>query len=83
MRSISGVYVVLDGQLTRRDDAFGFVANVKQDFITVNLYDHAFNDISVIERLDGQLNCGQKIFGTADVVDCDGGCGGGWSRIFN
>ena len=73
-----GVDVVLDGQLASEDDAFGLVADVEEDLITVDLDDSALDDVAVIEVLDGLVNGGEDLLGRADVVDGDrGGAGRG------
>src|SRR3954471_3828678 len=64
-----GVDVVLDGELTGRDDTFGLVADVEQDFVTVNLDDGPFDDVAIVEVFDGLVDGGEKILGRADVVD--------------
>ena len=43
------VDVVADAQLTRRDDAFGLVADVEQDLVLVDLDDRAGDDLAVID----------------------------------
>ena len=73
-----GVDVVLDGQLASEDDAFGLVADVEEDLITVDLDDSALDDVAVIEVLDGLVNGGEDLLGRTDVVDGDrGGAGRG------
>src|SRR6478609_2790854 len=42
--NLVGVHVVLDGELTGRDDAFGLVTDVEQDLVTVNLDDGSLDD---------------------------------------
>ena len=71
-----GVDVVLDGQLASEDDAFGLVADVEEDLITVDLDDSALDDIAVIEVLDGLVNGGEDLLGRTDVVDGDRGGAG-------
>ena len=44
-----GVDVVADAQLTGRDDAFGLVADVEEDFVLVDLDDRAGDDLAVID----------------------------------
>ena len=64
-----GVDVVLDGELTGRDDAFGLIADVEQDFVTVNLDDCPFDDVAIVEVFDGFVDGGEKVLARADVVD--------------
>src|SRR3982751_1485151 len=71
-----GVDVVLDGELTRGDDALGLVADVQQHLVPVDLDDHTFDDVAVVEVLDGLVDRGEEVLGGADVVDRDlGGAG--------
>ena len=71
-----GVDVVLDGQLASEDDAFGLVADVEEDLITVDLDYSALDDVAVIEVLDGLVNGGEDLLGRTDVVDGDRGGAG-------
>src|SRR6201995_5413670 len=64
-----GVDVVLDGQFAGRDDAFGLVADVEQDFVPVNLDDGPFDDVAIVEVLDCFIDGGEKILARANVVD--------------
>ena len=64
-----GVDVVLDGELTGRDDAFGLVTDVEQDFVTVNLDDRPLDDVAIVEVFDGFVDGGEKVLARADVVD--------------
>lgn len=64
-----GVNVVLNAQFARRNDAFCFVADVEKDFIAVNFDNSAFDNVTVIKRLDGGFNCGEEILSGADVID--------------
>ena len=66
-----GVDVVLDRQLAGGDDALGLVADVEQDLVAVDLDDGAFDDVAVVEVLDGLVDGGEEVFGAADVVDGD------------
>ena len=72
------VDVVLDRQLAGGDDALGLVADVEQDLVPVDLDDGAFDDVAVVEVLDGLVDRGEEGFLGADVVDRDlrgGGAG--------
>jgi len=62
---------VLDGQLTRGDDALGLVADVQQDLVAVDLDDGAFDDVAVVEVLDGLVDGGEEVLLGTDVVDRD------------
>ena len=66
-----GVDVVLDRQLARGDDALGLVADVEQDLVAVDLDDGAFDDVAVVEVLDGRVDRGEEVLFGADVVDRD------------
>ena len=66
---LRGVDVVFDGELAGRDDAFGLVADVEQDLVTVDLDDGPFDDVAVVEVLDRLVDCGEEVLGGADVVD--------------
>ena len=58
--NLIGVDVVLDGEFAGGDDTFGLVTDVEQDFVTVNLDDGAFDDVTIVEVLDGLVDCGEK-----------------------
>ncbi len=72
---LTGVHVVLDGQLAGGDDALGLVADVEEDLVAVHLDDRAFDDVAVVEVLDGRVNGGEEVLLGADVVDGNLGCG--------
>ena len=40
---------MLDGQLAGRDDTFGLVTDVEQNFVAVDLDDDTFDEVSVVE----------------------------------
>ncbi len=63
--NLVGVDVVLDGELAGRDDAFGLVTDVEQDFVTVNLDDRPFDDVAIVEVFDGLVDGGEKILGSS------------------
>ena len=68
---------MLDGELAGRDDAFGLVADVEENLVTIDLDDGAFDDVAIVEVLDGGINGSEEILSRADVVDGDlGGTGG-------
>src|SRR3954452_11254402 len=66
---VVGVDVVLDRQLTRGDHALGLVADVEQDLVPVDLHDGAFDDVAIVEVLDGCVDRGEEVLLGADVVD--------------
>ena len=78
---VAGVDVVLDRQLTRRDDAFGLVADVEQDLVTVDLDDGAVDDVAVVEVLDGRVDRGEEVLRRSDVVDRDLRGVGCWREV--
>jgi hypothetical protein len=63
--------IVLDGKLAGRDDTFGLVTDVEQNFVAVNLDYRSFNEVSVVEVLDGGVNGCEEVLSGADVVDSD------------
>ena len=81
--NLVGVDVVLDGELAGRDDAFGLVTDVEQDFVTVNLDDRPFDDVAIVEVFDGFVDGGEKVLARADVVDgyLRRGDGGTWHVV--
>src|SRR5712691_2540802 len=66
---IMRIDIVLDRQLAGRDDAFGLVADVEQDLIPVDLDDCPFDNIAVVEILDGLVDRGEEGLLGTDVVD--------------
>src|SRR6201985_2683369 len=56
-----GVDVVLDGEFAGRNDTFGLVADVEKDLVTVDLDDGAFDDVAVVEVLDGAVDRGEEV----------------------
>ena len=71
-----GVDVVLDGQLAGGNHTLGLVADVEEDLVAVNLDDGAFDDVAVVEVLDGGIDSGEEFIGIADVIDGYLGCDG-------
>src|SRR5690606_33912901 len=67
------VDVVLDRELSARDDTFGLVTDVEQDLVPVDLHDDA-----VVEVLDRLVDRCEECFLVTDVVDryLRGGGGG-------
>src|SRR6478735_4658445 len=73
---VSGVNVVLDGQLAGGDDTFGLVTDVEQNFVAVDLDDGTFDEVSVVEVHDGGVDCCEEVLSGTDVVNRDyGGTG--------
>ena len=78
--NLIGVDVVLDGEFTRRDDTFGLVTDVEQNLVPVHLDDGPLDDVAIVEVLDGLVDSGEEVLGSANVVDGylrrgDGGTG--------
>jgi hypothetical protein len=67
--NIVRVDVVLDGQFARRNHAFCLVADIEQDLVSVDLYDCSFDDVTVVEILDGLVDSGEECLLGPDVVD--------------
>ena len=63
------VHVVLDRQLAGGDDPFRLVADVEQDLVSVDLDDGAFDNVTVVEILDGLVDRGEEGLLRPDVVD--------------
>ena len=61
--------VVLNREFLGGNDTLGLVANVKKNFIVVDLDDSSFDDVAVIEVLDRLVYCGEQGFLIADIVD--------------
>ena len=78
-----GVDVVLDGELAGGDDTFGLVTDVEQNLVPVDLDDGPFDDVAIVEVLDGLVDCGEKVLSRADVVDgyLRRGDGGTWHMV--
>ena len=81
--NLIGVDVVLDGEFAGGDDTFGLVADVEQDFVAVDLDDGPFDDVAIVEVLDGLVDGGEKVLGRANVVDgyLRRGDGGTWHIV--
>jgi hypothetical protein len=63
------VDVVLDRQFPGRNDALGLVADIEQDLVSIDLHDCAFDNVAVVEVLDGLVDrCEECLLGP-DVVD--------------
>jgi len=62
---------VLDGKLAGGDDTFGLVTDVEQNFVAVDLDDGTFDEISVVEVLDGCVDGCEEVLSGTDVVDGD------------
>ena len=57
------VDVVLDGEFTGGDHTLGLVADIEKYFVSIDLDDGAFDDVTVVEVFDGRVDRGQKIVG--------------------
>ena len=69
MHYVMRVDVMLDGQFARRNHAFCLVADIEQDLVSVDLDDCSFNDVTVVEILDGFVDRGEECLLGPDVVD--------------
>src|SRR5699024_420101 len=67
----AGIDIVLDGQLAGEDDAFRLVSDVNEDLVAVNLDDGSFDDVTIVEVLDGLVDGGEKFLSGSDVIDSD------------
>src|SRR5699024_906157 len=67
----AGIDIVLDGQLAGEDDAFRLVSDVNEDVVAVNLDDGSFDDVTIVEVLDGLVDGGEKVLSGSDVVNSD------------
>ncbi len=57
------VDVVLDGEFTGGVHTLGLVADIEKYFVSIDLDDGAFDDVTVVEVFDGRVDRGQKIVG--------------------
>ena len=73
---------MLDGELAGEDDALGLVADVEQDLVVVNLDHGAGDDVTVVEVLDGRVDCGEEFLRATDVVDGYLGCVGSAHKFY-
>ena len=60
---------MLNGQLAGGDDTLGLVSDVQKDFVVVNLDDGTFDDVTIVEVLDGCVDRGEEILSRANVVN--------------
>ena len=65
------VDIVLDGQFTGGDDTLRLVTDVEEHLVPVDLDDGTFDEIPVVEKLEGFFDRGKKIFSRSNVVDGD------------
>src|ERR1700722_621288 len=63
------VDIVLDRQFAGGNHAFCLVADVEQNLVSVDLYDCSFDDVTVVEILDGFVDRGEECLLGPDVVD--------------
>jgi len=61
--------IVLDRQLARGNHALCLVADVEQDLVSIDLDNGAFDNVAVIEVLDGLIDRGEECLLGPDVVD--------------
>ena len=59
---VSRIDVMLDRQLARGDDTLGFVADVEQDLVPIDLHDGALDNVAIVEVLDGGVDRGEECF---------------------
>jgi hypothetical protein len=62
---------MLDRQLAGGNHPLGLVADVQQDFVTIDLDNRAGHDVAVVEILDRLVDRREKGLFAADVVDSD------------
>ena len=63
------INVLLDGKLAGGDDTLGLVADVQEDVVVIDRDDGTLNQITIIEVLDGGIDCLDEVLFGADVVD--------------
>src|SRR5690606_38226384 len=71
LNDLGGVDIVLDGEFAGGDDALGLETDVEQNFVSVDLDDGAFDEVSVVEVFQGLFDRGEEVFSRPDVVDGD------------
>ncbi|CAB4899355.1 unannotated protein [freshwater metagenome] len=64
-----GVDIVTDAEFAGEDDAFALVANVEQDFVTVDLHDGAVDQLAIFDFYERAGDCVGE--GHAQVVGDD------------
>ena len=62
-------HVLLDGEFFRRNHTFGLVADVQENFVMIDLDDSALDQVTIVEVLDGGIDCLDEVIDGADVVD--------------
>lgn len=60
---------MLDGQFFGRNNAFGLVADIEQDFVPINFNYGAFDDVAIVKVLDGFVNGSNKLFLGTNIVN--------------
>ena len=63
--------VLLDGKFAGGDDALGLVADIQEDLVVIDLDDGTFDQITIVEVLDGGIDCLDEVLFGANVVDGD------------
>ena len=82
LNHVERIDVVLDGEFLGWDDAFGFVADVEEDFVPVDLDNGSGDDVAVVEVLDGGVDGRHEGFRGTEIVDCHGrGLSGGGGHV--
>jgi len=70
LHDLAGIRVLADGELARRDDALGLVADVEQDLVPLYLHDGAGYQITVVKVGDGAVDEGvHLLIGVLTIVN--------------
>ena len=62
---------MLDGEFAGGDDTLRLVTDVEENLVAIDLDDDAFDQVSVVEELQGLLDSGEEVLSRSDVVDGD------------
>src|SRR5699024_3679538 len=65
----AGIDIVLEEQHAGVYDAFRLVSDVNEALVAVNLDDGSFDDVTIVEVLDGLVDGGEKFLSGSDVID--------------
>ena len=60
---------MLDGKLAGGNDTLCFVSDIEQNFVSVDFDNCAFDEVTVVEELQGLFDLGQEVVCAANVVD--------------
>ena len=63
------IHVMFNGQFAGKNNAFGFVTDIEQNFVAINFHDSTGDKIAIIEVLDGLVDFFDEVLGRADVVN--------------